>query len=104
MEAANRGAAAAYSTHYEAPLFMQRGLIPPTPNVHTQTSLQREPLIFSIGICQGVRRYLVLRDVAGEDMETGDLRALLFRFFANADAGFFLFDPLGGKKTPTQFT
>jgi hypothetical protein len=102
MEPANRATAAAYSTHYETPLFMQRGLIPPTPTVHTQASLQREPLIFSIGIWQGLRRYLVLRDVAGEDMETGDLSALLFRFFANADAVFFMFDPLRVKSIRDQ--
>jgi hypothetical protein len=102
MEPANRATAAAYSTHYETPLFVQRGLIPPTPTVHTQASLQREPLIFSIGIWQGVRRYLVLRDVAGEDMETGDLSALLFQFFANADAVFFMFDPLRVKSIRDQ--
>ena len=71
MEPATRATATAYSTHYETPLFVQRGLIPPTPTVHTQASLQREPLIFSIGIWHDVRRYLVLRDVAGEDLETG---------------------------------
>jgi len=102
MEPANRATATAYSTHYETPLFVQRGLIPPTPTVHTQASLQREPLIFSIGVWQHLRRYLVLRDVAGEDMETGDLSALLFRFFANADAVFFMFDPLRVKSIRDQ--
>jgi hypothetical protein len=94
MEFATRAGAAAYSAYYEKPLHVQRGLLPPTPTVHTQTSLQREPLIISIGVWHGVRRYLVLRDVAGEDMETDDLRAPPFRFFAHADAVFFMFDPL----------
>jgi hypothetical protein len=102
MEAATRATAAAYATHYETPLFAQRGLIPPTQPVHTQASLQREPLIFSIGIWQGVRRYLVLRDVAGEDMEAGDLSAPPFHFFANADAVFFMFDPLRVKSIRDQ--
>jgi hypothetical protein len=102
MEPATRATATAYSAHYETPLFMQRGLIPPTPTVHTQASLQREPLIFSIGIWQDVRRYLVLRDVAGEDMETGDLSAPPFRFFANADGVFFMFDPLRVKSIRDQ--
>jgi len=102
MEPATRATATAYSTHYETPLFAHRGLIPPTPTVHTQASLQREPLIFSIGVWQGVRRYLVLRDVAGEDMETGDLSAPPFRFFANADAVFFMFDPLRVKAIRDQ--
>jgi hypothetical protein len=102
MEPATRATATAYSTHYETPLFMQRGLIPPTPTVHTQASLQREPLIFSIGIWHDMRRYLVLRDVAGEDMETGDLSAPPFRFFSNADAVFFMFDPLRVKSIRDQ--
>ncbi|WNG93706.1 hypothetical protein [Mycobacterium sp. ITM-2016-00318] len=102
MEPATRATATAYSTHYETPLFVQRGLIPPTPTVHTQASLQREPLIFSIGIWHDVRRYLVLRDVAGEDLETGDLSAPPFRFFVNADAVFFMFDPLRVKSIRDQ--
>jgi Double-GTPase 2 len=102
MEPATRATATAYATHYETPLFAHRGLIPPTPTVHTQASLQREPLIFSIGIWRHTRRYLVLRDVAGEDMESGDLSAPPFRFFANADAVFFMFDPLRVKSIRDQ--
>lgn len=94
MAPANRSTAMAYSTHYETPLFVQRGLIPPTPTMMTQTSTQREPLIFSLGNWHGVQRYLVLRDVAGEDMESGNLHAAPFRFFTNAEAVFFMFDPL----------
>ena len=60
----------------------------------TQTSTQREPLIFSLGNWHGMQRYLVLRDVAGEDMESGNLHAAPFRFFTNAEAVFFMFDPL----------
>ncbi|MBS9533716.1 hypothetical protein KIH27_08970 [Mycobacterium sp. M1] len=94
MEPANRSTAESYTTNYETPLFAERGLIPPTPTVLTQTSTQREPLIFSLGVWHGLPRYLVLRDVAGEDMESGDLAGPPFRFFANADAVFFMFDPL----------
>ena len=94
MEPATRATAQAYEANYETPLFVQRGLIPPTPTMHTQASSQREPLVFSIGGWHGIRRFLVLRDVAGEDMESGDLHTPPFRFFANADAVFFMFDPL----------
>lgn len=94
MEPATPATATAYATNYERPLYVQRGLIPPTPAAHTQASYQREPLIFSIGAWQGVRRYAVLRDVAGEDLEAGNLHAPHFRFFANADAVLFMFDPL----------
>lgn len=94
LEPATRATADAYNANYETPLFVQRGLIPPTPTVLTQNSAQREPLIFSLGAWHGVRRYLVLRDVAGEDMESGDLNAPSFQFFRNADGVFFMFDPL----------
>lgn len=94
MDPATKATAMAYATTYERPLFEQRGLIPPTPAVATQSSAQREPLVFSIGAWHGIRRYLVLRDVAGEDMESGDLHAPAFHFFARADAVFFMFDPL----------
>lgn len=94
MEPATPTTAATYQNHYERPLFEQRGLIPPTPAAHVQSSYQRDPLIFSIGPWRGVRRYLVLRDVAGEDLEAGNVHADHFRFFANADAVFFMFDPL----------
>jgi hypothetical protein len=94
MAPATRSTAVAYATHYETPLFVQRGLIPPTPTMMTQTSTQREPLIFSLGTWHGIQRYLVLRDVAGEDMESGNLHSPPFRFFSNAEAVFFMFDPL----------
>ncbi|MGV9797678.1 hypothetical protein ACWDTP_06420 [Mycobacterium sp. NPDC003449] len=94
MEPVTRGTAQAYVSNYQTPLYVQRGLLPPTPTVHTQTANQREPLVFSIGAWHGVRRFLVLRDVAGEDMESGDLHAPPFRFFGNADGVFFMFDPL----------
>jgi len=102
MEPVNRATANAYATNYERPLFEQRGLLPPTPTVLTQASSQREPLIYSIGAWHGVRRYLVLRDVAGEDMESGDLHAPPFHFFARADAVFFMFDPLRVKSIRDQ--
>lgn len=94
MEPATPGTATHYANNYERPLFVERGLVPPTPAAHTEASFQREPLIYSIGAWQGVRRYVVLRDVAGEDLEGGNLQALHFRFLANADAVFFMFDPL----------
>lgn len=94
MQPATRATTTAYAMNYETPLYVQRGLVPPTPTVQTQASHQREPLIYGIGVWHGVRRYLVLRDVAGEDLESGELYTAPFRFFANADAVLFMFDPL----------
>lgn len=94
MDPVTPDTAASYTNNYERPLFVERGLIPPTPTARTQASYQRVPLIFSIGAWDGVRRFIVLRDVAGEDLEVGNLQAPYFQFFANADAVFFMFDPL----------
>ena len=102
MQPVNRGTAQAYAANFETPFYVQRGLIPPTPTVHTQTPDYREPLMFSIGTWHGVRRFLVLRDVAGEDMESGDLHAPPFRFFSHADGVFFMFDPLRVKTIRDQ--
>lgn len=94
IEPATSVTADSYVTHYEHPLFVERGLMPPTAAMHTHASYQREPLIFNIGAWQGLRRYVVLRDVAGEDLESGNVEATHFRFFGNADSVFFMFDPL----------
>jgi Double-GTPase 2 len=94
MEPATRASADSYMLNYEQPLYELRGLIPPTPTLLAQAPQQREPLIFTLGLRDGVRRFLVIRDVAGEDLEYGDMQAPRFRYFANADAVFFMFDPL----------
>ncbi len=86
--------AANYTAVYERALFEQRGLIAPTPSALTQDSPQREPLIYSLGVVAGRRRYLVLRDVAGEDLEAPKIDVPHLRFFRHADGVIFMFDPL----------
>lgn len=84
-----------YQNVYEKPLYEERGLMKPTPTVDLADSYQRDPLIFAVGSSGGRRHYLVLRDVAGEDLERvedGNLQYL--NFFAHADAVFFMFDPM----------
>lgn len=83
-----------YTNVYEQPLFEARGLMPPTPRGNTANSYQTDPLIFSLGQLNGKRRYLVIRDVAGEDMEEPPPNARRLGFLAFADAVFFMFDPL----------
>jgi len=83
-----------YREVYERPLFEQRGLMAPTPRADTSSSYQRDPLIFSLGMIKGLRRYVVLRDVAGEEMESPPERAGHLAFLANADAILFMFDTL----------
>ncbi|MGO9351056.1 MAG: TRAFAC clade GTPase domain-containing protein [Mycobacterium sp.] len=104
MESATRATADAYARHYEAPLFAQRGLIPPTPTMQDLAPIRRESLIFSVGSWNGRRRFLVIRDAAGEDLESADLDAPPFRYFRNADAVLFMFDPLRIKAIRDQLS
>jgi hypothetical protein len=83
-----------YTDVYERPLFLERGLMAPTPRSNLDSSYQREPLIFSLGMIKGIRRYLVIRDVAGEDMENPPEQNGHLQFLAHADCVLFMFDPL----------
>jgi len=83
-----------FTTVYERPLLEAMRLMPPTPRSNTDNSYQRQPLIFSIGSVKGVRRYLVVRDVAGEEMESPSPQSNHLDFLAHADGIFFMFDPL----------
>lgn len=84
-----------YRETYEKPLFEQRGLVPATVSAATETgSQQQDPLVFNLGRWNDVQQYLVVRDVAGEDLENPDLRGVEWGFFGAADAVLFLFDPM----------
>lgn len=84
-----------YLEHYERPLYEERGILESTPAAHTGNPYQREPLIFSLGVWNEVRQYLVIRDVAGEDLENAhNAAAASMQFFAHADGVVFMFDPL----------
>lgn len=80
--------------NYQQPLYERHRLVQSTLTLQMQTPGPREPLIFSIGIRDQIRRFLVIRDVAGEDLESGAMHAPQFRYFRNADGVFFMFDPL----------
>lgn len=95
VEPATRETDENYREHYETPLYEERGILESTPAAHTGDPYQREPLIFSLGVWQGVRQFLVIRDVAGEDLENGtDASSQSMQFFAHADGVIFMFDPL----------
>jgi hypothetical protein len=94
MEPSTQASADAYTHHYETPLYVQRGLIAATPTMQHHCPPQQQPLIFSIGFWQGVPRFVVIRDAAGEDLESGEMTAPHFSYIGNADAVFFMFDPL----------
>lgn len=88
-----------YSTHYEQPLFEEMGVPESTPAMATGDAYQREPLIYSLGRWkrpgdnQDRPVYLVIRDVAGEDLERLPEDRQSLGFFEYADQVIFLFDP-----------
>lgn len=84
---------ATYRSVYERALYERRGIIAPTPVATLSDSYQREPLILSLGMIGGIRRFLVLRDVAGEDLERPVTNAQHLAFFSQADAILSMFDP-----------
>lgn len=83
-----------YKTVYEEPLFEKLGLIAPTPRSNTANAPTHDPMIFSLGKLAGRQRYLVIRDVAGEEMEDAAADAQNLSFLKHADGVFFMFDPL----------
>ncbi|MFT4201671.1 TRAFAC clade GTPase domain-containing protein [Gordonia sp. (in: high G+C Gram-positive bacteria)] len=83
-----------FRDEYEKPLFEDRGILEPTPRAALHGSYQHDPLIFNLGEWGGTRQYLVIRDVAGEDLEAADVGGPAWEFFSRADAVLFLFDPL----------
>ncbi len=82
-----------YENIYEKPLYEARGIIPPTPRANLADSYQRQPIIMSLGMLNGQRRYLVIRDVAGEDLENRIDGQAHLGFFEHASTVLFMFDP-----------
>jgi len=91
---ADAGSEQRYKEHYQTPLYVKRSMMPPTTPLMGDTTggYQRDPLVLSVDPATGPRHYLVIRDVAGENLETFSPGVDL-GFFAHADAVVFLFDP-----------
>jgi len=88
-----------FRTVYEEKFLEARGMMGSTMTAAAGDAYQHDPLVFSIGIWHGVREFLVIRDVAGEDLQNGADRQQnttpeAWSYFAHADAVVFLFDPL----------
>lgn len=99
MKPANPETRESYATNYEAPFFEEMGLLPSTPPVSSPGAYQREPLIYDLGnhpVGGGEprRTFLVLRDVAGEDLEKLPQEPGSLDFFQWAHEVVYLFDPL----------
>ncbi|WIM67615.1 hypothetical protein QP027_11100 [Corynebacterium breve] len=88
-----------YHDNYEVPLFEEMKHMDTTPSGANLDAYQSDPFIFSLGEWldpEGVLRtnYLVIRDVAGEDLENLQTDTSYLNFFQHADLVVFLFDPL----------
>ncbi|MBV7282575.1 hypothetical protein KR227_09165 [Corynebacterium sp. TAE3-ERU30] len=88
-----------YAKYYEQPLYVEMKQMAPTPTSSQEDAYQRDPFIFSLGTWpdrDGVERpnYVVLRDVAGEDLENPRVDRKALSFFRDADLVIMLFDPL----------
>jgi hypothetical protein len=83
-----------YKTVYQTPLYEQRGLLAATARHETTAATQRTPLMFSMGSIRNRQHVLVIRDVAGENLEDPAADPDVFSFFARADGVVFLFDPM----------
>lgn len=94
IEPASEQVAESYRENYEQPLYVQRGMVKPTTKAGGADSHQRLPLMFTLRDARGGRHHLVIRDVAGEDLEADKMDVDNLTFFRNADAVVFMFDPL----------
>lgn len=82
---------------YENPLLVQRRLIGATDSMGLDSSPGREPLMFRFterANGQAIPRILVLKDVAGEDLEKAETDRRQLSFFSRARAVFVMIDPL----------
>jgi hypothetical protein len=86
---------------YEEPLLDNQRLL-----LATSRTIDSEPgpLIWKMGASNGRPRYLVIGDLAGEDLETTLGQADHLTLIVRADAVFFMFDPLRVPEVVAQLT
>lgn len=88
-----------HTLNVERNLDMMAGAVPwqvpeGTPRAGTADALQKHPLIWDFGEINGQRRYLLLRDVSGEDVVEDDTDKSHLDHIGTADAVLYLVDPL----------
>jgi len=82
-----------YEEHYEKPLYEARGIMAPTVAAEVADAYQRDPIILTLVGPRGQATNLVIRDVAGEDLENPAQDDTYLDYFRHADAVLFMFDP-----------
>jgi len=93
-----------YETVYLPQLFEAAGVPNATPPSEQEGAFQRDPMIFSLGVLKGRQRFLVIRDVAGEEMEVLPAKRTQLEFFRYADAILFMFDPMAVSEIKQRLT
>ena len=98
IKAADESTRQRYKENYERPLYEEMKHMAPTPTSANVDAYQRDPFIFKLGKWPDANNdlrehYLVIRDVAGEDLENPNLDPNSMEFFRYADLVIFLFDP-----------
>lgn len=78
---------------YEKAIFEDQQILPPTQQA-AHDAKSNVPMIFHFRDQSGTPNILVLRDVAGEDLESLETRKLQLEFLTRADALIVLIDPL----------
>lgn len=81
-----------YEERYRGPLYRERQLLAPTATIQDDETAQM-PLIFSFRELGGRTRAVVLRDVAGEDLQELSGRGDKLAFLSRADGVIALLDP-----------
>jgi len=82
-----------YEEIYERPLYEARGIPRATNPAADQDAYQRDPIILNMGVLRNGPAMLVIRDVAGEDLENPPPDERYLGYFERADTVLFLFDP-----------
>ncbi|QQM67735.1 hypothetical protein [Actinomyces weissii] len=94
LGAETTGTQEVYSDKYYRPLFKENKVMDGTPPISGGGAYQQDPLIWTVSGLPGGSLAIVMRDVAGEDLERAAGAQASFSFFDQADLLVFLFDPL----------
>ena len=89
-----------YTSAYEAQLYREREIMQATAPANMANAYQTTPLIVSLGLVNGVPQHLVLRDVAGEDLERPGADQTYLSYFRLGPRGLLLVRPIRGAQCP----
>ena len=94
LTALTQGTQDVYNDFYYVPLYRRNVVMEGTPRMSGGGAYQKDPLIWELAGGDLGRLHLVMRDIAGEDLQDLSGRDPAFSFVDRADLVMFLFDPL----------